>query len=132
MYLLEFYLCSVESAYHFERKNGLFHGAIRSWLRTFDIEDKPRSQEMKKQEKNLGNDSRKEVEVLKWKVRQLEYELKNSNMARDVYNYLIELAEEKYAIKIRKKLRCRVVEKLSHSGLGYSVKRLCKLPGISP
>lgn len=87
---------------------------------------------MKKQEKNLGNDSRKEVEVLKWKVRQLEYELKNSNMARDVYNYLIELAEEKYAIKIRKKLRCRVVEKLSHSGLGYSVKRLCKLPGISP
>lgn len=57
---------------------------------------------MKKQEKNFGNDSRKEVEALKWKVRQLEYELKNSNMARDVYNCLIELTEEKYAIKIRK------------------------------
>lgn len=101
MYLLESYLCSAQSAYQFERENGLFYGAIRSWLHIFHIEDKPRSQEMKKQEPP-GNDARKEVEALKWKVRQLEYELKNSNMARDVYNCLIELTEEKYAIKIRK------------------------------
>lgn len=102
LHLLECYLCSVESAYHFERKNGLFHGAIRSWLRTFDIEDKPRCQEMKKQEQIRDNDLQKAMEALKLKVRQLEYELKKSNMARDAYNCLIDLAEEKYAIKIRK------------------------------
>lgn len=44
----------------------------------------------------------KENEALRLRIKSLEHELKESNMARDVYDRMIDLAEEKFAIPVRK------------------------------
>ena len=45
---------------------------------------------------------KKSIQDLKLKVKKLEHDLKESNMARDAYDCMIELAEETYAIPVRK------------------------------
>lgn len=52
---------------------------------------------------------------LEKKIRFLETELKPSNMARDAYDCMIDLAEKKYNIPVRK-IRCQVISKLSQGG----------------
>ncbi len=42
------------------------------------------------------------IRLLEQEVKSLKVKLRNSNMARDAYNYMIDLAEETYNIKVRK------------------------------
>ena len=105
--LIEVYLSGSLSRHAFEKKNGLSHNAIKNWLTIFDIEDKPNAYEMKYGKELKSKDPeteelKKSILDLKLKVKKLEHDLKESNMARDAYDYMIQLAEETYAIPVRK------------------------------
>ena len=88
---LEEYMCSSQNHSEFEREKGLKRTTISRWLRIFGIEDKP-SPIM----------SKKLIHELERKIKSLEVELKQSNMARDAYDCMIDLAEKTYNIPVRK------------------------------
>ena len=115
MALLHEYLSSDQSRASFEQKKGLTHSTIYRWLRIFAIEDKPAVQprkvavlprqtvetEMKKDPDN--EDLLQEIARLKEELRSKSLDLKRAEMARDVYERMIVMAEERYGIPIRKK-----------------------------
>ncbi|MGL5893963.1 MAG: hypothetical protein ACRCZM_05045 [Bacteroidales bacterium] len=101
--LLNEYFLSDLSAYTFERKYSLTRGRIRSWLRIFGLEDKPKLVTMPSKE-NLSQEAlRKENESLRLELNRIKLDLKQAQMARDAYNCMIDLAEEQFKIPIRKK-----------------------------
>lgn len=105
--LLEEYLSSASSKRAFEKEKGLTRGSISHWLRNFAIEDKPTilkvalpmSKEIDKLELLDLDD---EIVRLRQELKSKEVELKRATMARDAYERMILIAEEKYAIPIRK------------------------------
>ena len=115
MALLQEYLSSNKTKVSFERENGLSNSTIYRWLRIFAIEDKPAVQprkvavlprqtvetEMKKDPDN--EDLLQEIARLKEELRSKSLDLKRAEMARDVYERMIIVAEERYGIPIRKK-----------------------------
>jgi transposase-like protein len=115
MALLHEYLSSDQSRASFEQKKGLTHSTIYRWLRIFAIEDKPAVQprqvavqsrqavltEMKKDADK--EDLLQEISRLKDELRSKSLDLKRAEMARDVYERMIVVAEERYGIPIRKK-----------------------------
>lgn len=105
--LLRSYLSSSLTRYEFEKKMGLSYNTIKHWLRIFMIEDKPNAYEMRYKKETISEDRdyeklKNEMRALKLRARELEHELKLSNMARDAYDCMIDLAEDKYGISIRK------------------------------
>ena len=105
--LLEEYLSSASLKTAFEKEKGLTKGCIANWLRNFAIEDKPTivkvalpmSKETEKTELLNPDD---EIVRLRQELKAKELELKRATMARDAYERMIVIAEEKYAIPIRK------------------------------
>ena len=105
--LLEEYLSSTFLKTTFEKEKGLAKGSISRWLTSFAIEDKltidkvalPMSKENDKTELLNPDD---EIVRLRQELKAKEMELKRATMARDAYERMIVIAEEKYAIPIRK------------------------------
>ena len=105
--LLEEYLSSTLLKTTFEKEKGLGKGCISRWLISFAIEDKPTivnvalpmSKENDKTELLNPDD---EIVRLRQELKAKEQELKLATMARDAYERMIVIAEEKYAIPIRK------------------------------
>ena len=105
--LLEEYLSSTLLKTTFEKEKGLAKGSISRWLTSFAIEDKPTivkvalpmSKENDKTELLNPDD---EIVRLRQELKAKEQELKLATMARDAYERMIVIAEEKYAIPIRK------------------------------
>ena len=105
--LLEEYLSSTLLKTTFEKEKGLTKGSISRWLTSFAIEDKPTivkvalpmSKENDKTELLNPDD---EIVRLRQELKAKEQELKLATMARDAYERMIVIAEEKYAIPIRK------------------------------
>ena len=105
--LLEEYLSSTLLKTTFEKEKGLAKGSISRWLISFAIEDKPTivnvalpmSKENDKTELLNPDD---EIVRLRQELKAKELELKRATMARDAYERMIVIAEEKYAIPIRK------------------------------
>ena len=105
--LLEEYLSSTLLKTTFEKGKGLAKGSISRWLISFAIEDKPTivnvalpmSKENDKTELLNPDD---EIVRLRQELKAKELELKRATMARDAYERMIVIAEEKYAIPIRK------------------------------
>lgn len=101
--ILHAYLCSSCSKLSIEKKYSLSHGTIRYWLRIFALPDKTTSSEMaKKSPSNKEVCSPEDVTSLKLRIKQLESALKEAEMGRDAYDCMINLAEERYHIKVRK------------------------------
>ena len=104
--LLEEYLSSTLLKTTFEKEKGLAKGSISRWLTSFAIEDKPTivkvalpmSKENDKTELLNPDD---EIVRLRQELKAKEQELKLATMARDAYERMIVIAEEKYAIPIR-------------------------------
>lgn len=48
------------------------------------------------------SDSESELLDLRLRIKELEHKLRQAEMARDAYNLMIELAEERYHIRVRK------------------------------
>ena len=105
--LIDEYLSSGKSQYRFEKEKGLSHRCISRWIRTFAVEGKPvlSSQaavtDMKKDPDK--EDLLREIAQLKQELRSKSIDLKRTEMARDAYERMIVLAEERYGIPIRKK-----------------------------
>ena len=105
--LLKEYLSSGMSKSRFERENGLSDGSILNWIRIFAVENNPviSSQvavtDMKKDPDK--EELLQEIDRLKQELRLKSLDLKRTEMARDAYERMIVLAEERYGIPIRKK-----------------------------
>lgn len=105
---LQEYLASDQTKREFEKANGLGRNRISRWLRIFATEDKKVSTTLTSSMETLPSidksESAEEEELhrlrLELKVKQLE--LKRVTMARDAYEKMILLAEQNYAIPIRK------------------------------
>ena len=104
---IQLYLASNQTKSEFEKENGLGRDCISTWLRTFAIEDKTTSVTLTPpmstlQTENTSEDPEEEIRLLKLALKKKELELKQATMARDAYKKMIEIAETKYAIPIRK------------------------------
>lgn len=105
--LLNAYLSSDKSKNAFEKENGLSQHSISNWLRIFAVEDKTLVSspatvwDMKKVPEK--DDLLREIGRLKQELRLKSLDLKRAEMARDAYDRMIALAEERYGIPIRKK-----------------------------
>ena len=116
MALLQEYLSSGMSKTAFEKEKGLGHSIISNWLRTFAVENKIENKVDNKPVVSLPQvavtDMKKdpdkeellqEIDRLKQELRLKSIDLKRTEMARDAYERMIVLAEERYGIPIRKK-----------------------------
>jgi len=106
--LVEEYLSSGKSKNAFEKEKGLSHTCISKWIRTFAIEDNPVAimPQSVMTDMNKAPDSEellREISRLKQELRSKSIDLKRTEMARDAYERMIMLAEERYGIPIRKK-----------------------------
>ena len=105
--LIDEYLFSGKSKCRFEKEKGLSNGNLSKWIRTFAVEGKPvlSSQaavtDMKKDPDK--EELLQEIDRLKQELRLKSLDLKRTEMARDAYERMIVLAEERYGIPIRKK-----------------------------
>ena len=104
---IQLYLASNQTKNEFEKESGLGRDCISKWLRTFAIEDKTASVTLTPtmstlQTDNTTDNPEEELRRLRLELRQKELELKQAVMARDAYEKMIEIAETKYAIPIRK------------------------------
>ena len=106
--LLNEYLSSDKSKNAFEKEKGLSQHCISNWIRTFAVEDKPVVQLPQAAVTDMKRDPDKEellqeIDRLKQELRLKSLDLKRTEMARDAYERMIVLAEERYGIPIRKK-----------------------------
>ena len=105
--LLDEYLLSGKPKQRFEREKGLAEGSISKWLRTFAAEGRPvlpsqaAETDMKKDPDK--EELLQEIDRLKQELRSKSIDLRRTEMARDAYERMIVLAEERYGIPIRKK-----------------------------
>ena len=105
--LLNEYLSSGMSKYRFVKEKGLSKSSFSKWLRTFVVGNEPAllSQaavtDMKKDPDK--EELLQEIDRLKQELRLKSLDLKRTEMARDAYERMIVLAEERYGIPIRKK-----------------------------
>ena len=105
--LLEEFLSSTLLKTTLEKGKGLAKGSISRWLISFAIEDKPTivkvaSPMSKANDKTELLNPDDEIVRLRQEHKIKELELKRATMARDAYERMIVIAEEKYAIPIRK------------------------------
>ena len=106
--LLNEYLSSGKSKNAFEKEKGLSQHCISNWIRTFAVEDKPVVLMPQAIAMGMSKDPDKEellqeIARLKQELRLKSLDLKRMEMARDAYERMIVLAEERYGIPIRKK-----------------------------
>ena len=102
------YVNSDKSKTALEKEKGLGHGAISRWLSIFAVEDKNVDSNPQAAATDMKKDPDKEellqeIDCLKQELRLKSLDLKRTEMARDAYERMIVLAEERYGIPIRKK-----------------------------
>ena len=106
--LLNEYLSSGKSKNAFEKEKGLSQHCISNWIRTFAVEDNtvvilPQSAVTDMKKDPDKEELLQEIDRLKQELRLKSLDLKRTEMARDAYERMIVLAEERYGIPIRKK-----------------------------
>ena len=105
--LISEYFRSGKSIWAFSEEKGLGHSRLSDWLRIFAVENKPvlsthaAVTDMKKDPDK--EELLQEIDRLKQELRLKSLDLKRTEMARDAYERMIVLAEERYGIPIRKK-----------------------------
>ena len=105
--LLSEYLSSGMSMTRFQKERGLSHSSISRWLRIFAVEDTPvpssQVSVMDMKQDPEKEDLLQEIALLRQELRSKSLDLKRTEMARDAYERMIVLAEERYGLPIRKK-----------------------------
>lgn len=96
--IVEEFLSGSFSQHSLCKKYSLHGGSLREWIRIFAPEYEFASDIMSK--KPSEND---QIRELKLALRQKELELKREKMRGDLYETIIEVAEEQFQIPIRKK-----------------------------
>ena len=102
------YFRSGKSIWAFSAEKGLGHSRLSDWLRIFAVENNPVVCSEQAAVTDMKKDPDKEellqeIDRLKQELRLKSLDLKRTEMARDAYERMIVLAEERYGIPIRKK-----------------------------
>ena len=100
---IEAYLASDQTIYGYCKENGLPPKSFENWLRIFGIEDKQQEEDMSKAKSPTEEELLDEIKRLQKEMKSLKAQLKYSEMARDAYDCMIDLAEKEFNIPIRKK-----------------------------
>lgn len=103
LHYIESYLSSSQSLYGFCKQNGLPITRFKSWLRIFGVEKSPSPEAVKTSKEPEKQALLDEVSQLRKEMKLLKARLKQAEMARDAYDCMIDLAEAKFNIPIRKK-----------------------------
>ena len=83
-----------------QRKYGIKgHSAITNWMRSFGIKE-PLSHKIYVKEEKPGDSK----EALAARIKELEEALKLAELKSEAYSKMIDIAEDKFSVKIRKKL----------------------------
>ena len=106
--LVSEYLSSGKSKDRFQKEKGLGNSTLSRWIRIFAVENEPVEMKSQVAVTDMTKDPDKEellqeIARLKQELRSKSIDLKRTEMARDVYERMIVLAEERYGIPIRKK-----------------------------
>ena len=101
-------LSSGKSRTAFEKEKGLSKYSISRWMSIFAVEEDPVSVTAQADVTDMKKDPDKEdllqeIARLKQDLRSKSIDLKRTEMARDAYERMIMLAEERFGIPIRKK-----------------------------
>ena len=106
--IIEEFLSSGKSRWAFSKEKGLGNSRLSNWLRIFAVEENPVMSKSQEAVTDMKKDPDKEellqeIARLKQELRSKSIDLKRTEMARDAYERMIVLAEERYGIPIRKK-----------------------------
>lgn len=102
--LLKKYLESNKSKSSFACEHGLSPASLNNWLRQYDFPDVERTEELMK-ESNIPSEIdalREELIRLRKEKKVLEKELYGAELKSKAFSMLIDLAEKRYHISIRK------------------------------
>lgn len=102
--LLKKYLESSMSKSLFAREHGISSASLNNWLRQYDFPDVKRTEELMR-EANIPSELealREELIRLRKEKKLLEKELYGAELKSKAYSMLIDLAEKRYHIPIRK------------------------------
>ena len=105
--ILQEYLSSASLKTPFEREKGLPHGVVSRRLRNFAVEDKPQATKTA-MTMDTDNDTQTVLDAdgetarLRREPRAKELGLRRATTARDAYEKMTGMAEERHAIPIRK------------------------------
>ena len=91
---------------HISRIIPLSYGTVKRWLSIFAEEErKDNESAMKKKSSTTQNhmDTNEEIKALKAQITRLEKDLDNARIKAELYNEMINVAEQHFNIRIRKK-----------------------------
>ena len=90
---------------HISRIFPLSYGTVKRWLSIFSEERKDNESAMKKKSSTPQNhmDTNEEIKALKAQITRLEKDLDNARIKAELYNEMINVAEQHFNIRIRKK-----------------------------
>lgn len=100
--LIKEYLSSGESLNSFQDKRGLGHCTISRWMNNVRPKDTGQHQDKMKKKIEVSEKKSQRELALETKIIQLEKELKAEKLRSLAYDTLIDIAEEEFAIDIRK------------------------------
>lgn len=90
---------------HISRIFPLSYGTVKRWLSIFAEECKENESAMKKKSSTTQSnmDTNEEIKALKAQITRLEKDLDNARIKAELYNEMINVAEQHFNIRIRKK-----------------------------
>ena len=90
---------------HISRIFPLSYGTVKRWLSIIAEECKENESAMKKKSSTTQNhmDTNEEIKALKAQITRLEKDLDNAQIKAELYNEMINVAEQHFNIRIRKK-----------------------------
>lgn len=101
--LLKSYLSSGQSKNRFSKENGISRDSLSLWFTKFGLENTLEENMRPSCKTSCGDVTLAEENArLRQALRERDIELKRSNMLRDAYSLMIDLAEEKYGVQVRK------------------------------
>lgn len=131
--LVREYLLSGESIYFFARGNGIPYSNIKRWEKEFG-EDLLKTEEASKTMTPEERIKQLEAELKKERLshKKTQADLEFQQLVSRAWERMVDLAEETYHIKIKKKLRCQVIEEAVEEESGArQTSNLCKVFSIS-
>lgn len=115
--IIEEYLSSGETKNAIWKKHTgreVEHGAILRWMRTFGYIDQTRLAKMDGQMKEKSTEHQVdafEIERLKKQIAELELKLKDAEFKAIAFSTMIDVAEDEFKLKIRKKFNTKPFKK---------------------
>lgn len=90
---------------HISRIFPLSYGTVKRWLSIFSEERKDNESAMKKKSSTTQNhmDTNEEIKALKAQIARSERNFNNARIKAELYNEMINVAEQHFNIRIRKK-----------------------------